>query len=433
MITVTGEIKNVEVQKKRLHPMIIIGVLFFIFGFITWVNSVLIPYLQIACELNNFQAYLVAFAFYISYFVMATPSGWVLRRTGYKKGMSLGLLFVAAGSFLFIPASMYRTYPVFLLGLFIQGAGLALLQTAANPYVTILGPIESGAKRMSIMGICNGIAGIVAPAILGIIILNNTDELTAQIAQMDIADKVTALNQLAQRIILPYIVIGLILLLLAFWVWRSGLPEMDEPTEEEVGLSEKTNKTNIFQFPYLLIGVFVLFLYVGVEAIAGNTVIQYATSQGIPMSAAKFFTSYVLTGMLVGYLVGILCIPKYFSQKMALKCSAGFGILCVFGALFTHGFTSVVFIIFLGLANSLMYPSIWPLAIDGLGKFTKIGSSLLVMAICGGALLPLAYGWLADHFNTQQAYWVVIPCYLMIGYYAILGHKVGRKKFNVNK
>lgn len=423
MITVTGEIEKVNVREKGLHPMVIIGILFFIFGFVTWANSVLIPYLQIACELNNFQAYLVAFAFYISYFVMAIPSGWVLKQTGYKKGMTLGLLFVAAGSFVFIPAAINRTYLVFLLGLFIQGMGLALLQTAANPYVTILGPIESGAKRMSMMGICNGVAGIVAPAILGIIILKNADGLTGQIAHMDMGSKVAVLNQLARRIILPYIIIGLILLLLSFWIYRSGLPEMHDPPDEDINAAEKTNKNSIFQFPHLLIGVVTLFLYVGVEVIAGTTVITYGTYQHLPMSAAKFFTSFTLAGMLAGYLVGIACIPKYLSQKTALKYCAAFGIACVLLALFTHGMISVVFIALLGLANSLMYPSIWPLAISGLGKFTKIGSSLLVMAICGGALLPLLYGWLADHFNAQQAYWIVIPCYTMIGYYAIEGHK----------
>lgn len=408
--------------------MIIIGALFFIFGFITWVNSILIPYLQIACELNNFQAYLVAFAFYISYFVMAVPSGWMLKKTGYKEGISLGLVLVAAGSFVFIPAAIYRTYPVFLLGLFVQGAGLALLQTAANPYVTILGPIESGAKRMSMMGICNGVAGIIAPAILGIIILKDADQFTAQIARMNLADKITALDLLAHRIITPYIIMGVLLLILAFGVRKSGLPEMEEPPDEDVmGIVGKTDKTSIFKFPHLLIGVFTLFLYVGVEVIAGTTIIQYGTYQHVSMSAAKFFTSFTLTGMLVGYLIGIIFIPKYFSQKTALKACSAFGIVCILSALFTHGSVSVIFIALLGLANSLMYPSIWPLAIDRLGKFTKIGSSLLVMAICGGALLPLLYGWLTDHFNAQQAYWMVIPCYLIIGYYAVAGHKVGTK------
>ncbi|HEY5409076.1 MAG TPA: sugar MFS transporter, partial [Ginsengibacter sp.] len=402
---------------------------FFIFGFVTWLSSVLIPYLQIACELNNFQAYLVAFAFYISYFVMAVPSGVLLKITGFKNGMSLGLLLVAVGSLIFIPAALYRTYSIFLLGLFVQGAGLAVLQTAANPYVTILGPEESAARRMSIMGICNGVAGIIAPAILGAVILNNADEITAQLKHVTAADKNIALQALAQKVIFPYCVITFILVVLAVVIYKSNLPEINEAPEETdtSGAAVPSSKTSIFNFPHLLIGVFTLFLYVGVEVIAGNTIIGYGIYQGISLTTAKFFTSFTLMGMLAGYLVGIICIPKYFSQEMALKYSAAFGIIFALLALFTHGYISVMFIALLGLANSLMYPSIWPLAIGGLGKFTKIGSSFLVMAISGGALLPLLYGWLADHINSQQAYWMVIPCYAMVGYYAIAGHKVGRK------
>ncbi|MEO8962696.1 MAG: sugar MFS transporter [Ginsengibacter sp.] len=417
-------------SKKGLNPLIIIGALFFIFGFVTWVNSVLIPYLQIARELNNYQSYLVAFAFYISYFVMAVPSAKLLKITGFKNGMSLGLLLVAVGSLIFIPAAIYRTYTIFLVGLFVQGAGLAVLQTAANPYVTILGPEESAARRMSIMGICNGIAGIIAPAILGVIILNNADVFTEQLKHMTGLDKTLALDALSKKVITPYIVITFILIALSVLVYYSKLPEIDEaPDEEEFqGTSSLASRTSIFQFPHLLIGVFTLFLYVGVEVIAGNTIIQYGTYQGIPLSTAKFLTSFTLVGMLAGYVIGIVCIPKYFSQKTALKYSAAFGIVFSLLALFTHGYVSVLFIALLGLANSLMYPSIWPLAIGGLGKFTKIGSSLLVMAISGGALLPLLYGWLADHVNSQQAYWIVIPCYLMIAYFAIYGHRIGRKQ-----
>lgn len=419
-------------RKKGLNPLVIIGALFFIFGFVTWVSSVLIPYLQIACELNNFQAYLVAFAFYISYFVMAIPSAALLKITGFKNGMSFGLLLVAAGSLIFIPAAMYRTYSIFLLGLFVQGAGLAALQTAANPYVTILGPEESAARRMSIMGICNGIAGIIAPVILGAIILNNADTFTEQLKYRSVTEKELALNALAQKVIFPYSIITIILIALAFVIYRSGLPEINEAPGEDDTFAAPilSSKKSIFHFPHLLIGVFTLFLYVGVEVIAGNTIINYGTYQGISLATAKFFTSFTLMGMLAGYLVGIICIPKYFSQEMALRYSAAFGIIFALLALSTHGYISVMFVALLGLANSLMYPSIWPLAIGGLGKFTKIGSSFLVMAISGGALLPLLYGWLADHVNAQQAYWMVIPCYLMIGYYAIAGHKIGRKPVN---
>ncbi|WP_343702944.1 sugar MFS transporter [Chitinophaga sp.] len=418
----------------RLHPLIIIGALFFIFGFVTWLSSVLIPYLQIACELNSFQSYLVAFAFYISYFVMAAPSGWLLKITGYKKGMSAGLLLVAAGSLLFVPAAMYRQYTVFLTGLFVQGAGLAVLQTASNPYVTILGPVESAARRMSIMGICNGVAGIVAPLILGAIILSDADGLVANLQQMDEAQKTAALNGLAQKVIMPYIVITALLVLLAALIYRSPLPEISPeeeaspPEDNGAGLAAGKTPDSVFHFPYLLLGVFTLFLYVGVEVIAGNTIISYGAYQGIKLSTARFFTSFTLLAMLGGYLAGIMLIPRYLSQQAALKYSALLGIAFSLAAIFTSGFTSVLFIALLGLANSLMYPAIWPLSIHGLGRFTNAGASLLVMAISGGAVLPLAYGKLADAFNEQQAYWLVVPCYLVIGFFAVKGHLMGRKK-----
>lgn len=411
----------------RIHPLIIIGALFFIFGFVTWLSSVLIPYLQTACELSSFQSYLVAFAFYISYFVMAAPSAWLLKITGFKKGMSAGLLLVAAGSLLFVPAALYRQYIIFLTGLFIQGAGLAMLQTASNPYVTILGPVESAAKRMSIMGICNGVAGIIAPLILGSVILSDMDGFTAQLQQMNVQEKQAALDALAQKVIAPYLVITALLLVLAALIYRSPLPEIT-PEDEAVTDSGEAGGKTIFSFPYLFLGVFTLFLYVGVEVIAGNTIISYGTYQGIPMSAARFFTSFTLMAMLAGYLVGIVLIPRYISQQAALKYSALAGIVFVLAAIFTGGLTSVLFIALLGLANSLMYPAIWPLSIQGLGRFTTTGASLLVMAISGGAILPLAYGQLADSFNEQQAYWLVLPCYIAIWFFAVKGHLAGRKK-----
>ena len=416
-----------KAANKFNNPLIIIGALFFVFGFVTWISSVLIPYLQIACELNNFESYLVAFAFYISYFVMAVPSSWLLKITGFKKGMSAGLLIVAIGSLIFIPAALTRTYSIFLLGLFVQGAGLAVLQTASNPYVTILGPIKSAARRISIMGICNGIAGVIAPVILGAVVLNDADGLTQQLTRMDAAQKIIALNALAQKVIIPYIVITAILIALAVAIYFSSLPEIDEEAANELVEEIKTTKTSIFQFPHLLIGVFTLFLYTGVEVIAGNTIISYGAYLGIPLSTAKFFTSFTLIGMLVGYVIGIICIPKYFSQQKALKISSLLGIVFAIGAMTTNGVVSVLFVALLGLANSLMWPSIWPLAIAHLGKFTKIGSSLLVMAISGAAVLPLIYGRLADKTNAQQAYWIVIPCYLVICYYSLHGYKVRSK------
>lgn len=407
------------------RSILIIGALFFIFGFVTWLNSVLIPYLKIACQLNNFESYLVAFAFYISYLVMAIPSAWVLKATGFKKGMSVGLLVMAVGALVFIPAALSRTYILFLLGLFIQGTGLAVLQTAANPYITILGPRESAAKRISIMGICNKVAGALAPIILGAAVaLGNADALVDQMDSMNAAQKAVELDGLASKVILPYLIMMGVLIVLALIIYFSSLPEIDAEEEEAVAKAATAVKKSIFQFPHLLLGTFAMFLYVGVEVIAGDTIISYGAAQGIPLSTAKFFTACTMAAMIVGYLIGIVTIPKYISQEKALQVSAVVGVVFGLAAIFTDGFTSVLFISLLGLANALVFPAIWPLAISGLGRFTKIGSSFLIMALAGGAIIPLIYGFLADAYNPQQAYWLVIPCYLFIFYYATRGRKV---------
>lgn len=406
------------------RSIIIIGALFFIFGFITWLNSVLIPYLRIACELNNLESYLVAFSFYISYFVMAIPSAWVLKKTGFKNGMSLGLLTMAIGALIFIPAATSRMFGLFLLGLFIQGTGLAVLQTAANPYITILGPHESAAKRISIMGVCNKIAGAIAPIALGAVALKDIDSLVAKIQTMPVVEKTAVLNELALRVINPYIIIAAVLTLLAFLIFRSGLPEIDTEHENGKATGADNNKKSIFGFPNLMLGVVAMFFYVGVEVLAADSVISYAATKGIALSSAKFFATTTLISMIIGYLIGIVTIPKYISQENALKISADLGIIFSLAAIFTNGFTSVLFISLLGLANAVVYPAIWPLAIKGLGRFTKIGSSLLIMAIAGGAVLPLLYGFLADKFAPQQAYWILVPSYAIILFYGIAGHKM---------
>lgn len=410
-------------KKSGIPPIIIIGILFFIFGFVTWMNSVLIPYLKIACELNNFESYFVAFAFYISYLVMAVPSAKVLNKTGFKNGMSAGLLVMAVGALIFIPAAIMRTYEVFLLGLFVQGTGLALLQTASNPYITILGPAESAAKRISIMGIFNKVAGAIAPIVLGAIALKDADALTAKLTTLSDTEKAAELDALASRVINPYIVIVIVLVILAYWVYKSSLPEIDTDGETEAEATANSSKTSVFQFPHLLLGVAALFMYVGAEVIAGDTVIAYGSSQGIGFESAKFFTTFTLMGMIAGYVLGIITIPKYISQEKALQLSAVLGLVFTVAALLTEGSTSVMFIALLGLANSMVWPTIWPLALKGLGRFTKLGSSFLIMAIAGGALIPLLYGRLADVYNPQDAYLLLIPCYLFIFYYAFSGHK----------
>jgi glucose/galactose transporter len=411
-------------SSNSYYEIMMIGVLFFIFGFITWLNGTLIPYLKIACELNNFQSYFVAFAFYIAYFVMAIPAGKILEKIGFKNGMSLGLLVMAAGALLFIPAAMTRMYLLFLLGLFIIGTGLAILQTASNPYITVLGPRESAAQRISIMGICNKVAGVLSPLMLGAIILKNADGFVKEIAVLDPIAKGLRLDELSQRVIVPYFIMAIALVLLSLMIRYSKLPEIDTNVEDDTTAARNTNKTSVTQFPHLILGVMALFCCVGVEVIAGDTIGSFGQAQGISLDTAKTFTSYTLSAMVIGYIIGIIAIPKYLSQSAALRACAILGILFSLGAIFSAGYTAVLCIALLGLANSLMWPAIFPLAIDGLGRFTKIGSSLLIMAIAGGAILPLIYGKFADILNPQQAYWVLLPCYLFILYYAVSGYKI---------
>lgn len=419
---------STQEKKQYIISITIIGVLFFIFGFITWINGTLIPYLKIACQLKtDLESYLVATAFFIAYAVMALPSAFVLKKTGYKKGMSIGLFVMAIGAIVFVPAANTREFSLFLVGLFIIGSGLALLQTASNPYATIIGPIESAATRISIMGICNKVAGILASLIFGYIALSNTDALEASLQTMDAVTKEETLNALANRVVIPYVILAISLSVLAVAVLFSSLPDINDNGDEATSAKElSSGKTSIFQFPYLLLGVLAIFLYVGAEVIAGDTIISYGKSLGIDMSYARYFTIGTLACMLIGYVIGILAIPKLFSQASALKVCAILGIIFATLAIVTPGITSVIFIALLGLANSLMWPAIWPLAISGLGRFTKTGSALLVMAIAGGAILPLVYGKISLSIGNQQGYLILIPCYLYILYFSIKGHKVGK-------
>jgi FHS family L-fucose permease-like MFS transporter len=359
---------------------------------------------------------------------MAIPSSWILKRTGLKKGMMIGLFVMAVGALLFIPAAISRAYILFLSGLFIMGTGLAILQTAANPYITLLGPIESAAQRISIMGICNKSAGMIATFLFGVMALKDGDFLLAKLNSMDVVQKAVALDELAARIIIPYLGMAAILATIGVMVKVSGLPEID-PDVQNAGddTTVYASRISIFQYPYLLLGVVAIFCDVGLEIIAGDTIISYGLSQGIPISIAKYFTSMTMLASILGYAIGIIAIPRYITQVKALKTCAILGIVLTIAAIGLPRLASVVFIALLGMANALIWPSVWPLALEGLGRFTRIGSSLLIMSNLGGALLPLLYGRLADIVNPQQAYIIVIPCYIFILYYATQGHKVGKR------
>ena len=431
-------------QKQYFISLTILAGMFFIFGFVSWVNSILIPYFRIACELTHFESYFVAFAFYIAYFVMAIPSGILLKKVGFKRGIMYGFMLTALGAFLFVPAALVRQFEIFLIGLFSIGTGLAILQTAANPYVTIIGPIESAARRISIMGICNKFAGIISPLIFAALILKADDSELFSLIESGTLDAITKsamLDELIQRVIAPYAILGGLLVLAGIGIRYSILPEIN--TDEQNATDEKENghnsKKSIFDFPYLILGALAIFFHVGTQVIAIDTIINYANSMGIDLLEAKVFPSYTLACTMIGYVLGILIIPKYVSQTKALIICTILGLLLSFGVvfadfnvtLFGHQANISIFLLCaLGFPNALIYAGIWPLSIHGLGKFTKTGSSLLIMGLCGNAILPLIYGYFAEVYDLRIGYWILIPCFLYLIFFATKGHKINSWKRN---
>ena len=417
--------------------LLILGALFFIFGFITWLNGALIPFLQIACELSHLQAYLVTMFFYIAYTVMALPVSGIIQRVGYKKGMSYGLAVMALGALIFIPAAYLRTYGLFLCGLFVLGSGLTLLQTASNPYVVLLGPKESAAARISFMGILNKSAGVVAPLLFSALVFSDMSGfLETDFNLLSLQEKSERLNTLSQRLISPYAVMAVALLVLSAMLFYSPLPE---PAHSEGKENEKLKIRGLLKFPHLILGAVSLFFYVGAEVIAGDTIALFGKSLGVESFAT--LTSYTMAFMVIGYLFGILLIPRFISQAKALGASAVFGFILTLGILFidpaqswVSEFTplpampdAIYLVALLGLANALVWPAVWPLALEKLGPYTSMGSALLIMGISGGAILPMLYGAVADSTSDLQfAYWILLPAYLFILFYAVKGHSLRR-------
>lgn len=394
-------------SKGYLFPLVVIGILFFMIGFALGINGLIIPFLRTALDLTTAESYLVLAATFSTFIIFGYPSGLVIKAIGYKKTMILSFLFFAVGLYLFIPSAENQSFAMFLLASFISGIGNTMLQAAVNPYITILGPLDSAATRMSMMGIANKAAWAIAPIFLGIFL---------NLGDVKLED-----------IKLPFYFISGIFVLLGILVAFVPLPEVkaegEDENDEAAASSYAANKTSIWQFPHLLLGLVSLLFYVGVETLAMASIVDYATSLNLP--DPQVYTSYTVIGMVIGYLVGVFFIPKYISRERAMFICAIIGLISSLLIVLTPMNISIWFVAVLGLANSLMWPALWPMAMKDLGKFTKTGSSLLVMAIVGGAVFPLLFGWLADEFgNMQQAYWICFPAYLMIFYYALSGHKI---------
>jgi glucose/galactose transporter len=412
---------------NQLVSIVIIGILFFIFGFVTWLNGPLITFVKYAFELNDINAFLVLTVFYLSYFFLALPASSILRRTGMKAGMSLGLFVMALGAVAFGEFVLRRWYPGALAGLFTIGAGLALLQTAANPYISIVGPIERAAQRIAVMGICNKTAGALAPYAFGIFVLAGIDKFDAQLTAAAPAARETLLNEFAAKVHLPYLAMAGLLALLAIFLLRSPLPEIRAEEVNAAPASTSGAHKNLAQFPHVWLGALCIFVYVGAEVMAGDAIGTYGRGFNLPLSETRFFTMYTLTSMLLGYLSGLVLIPRFVSQERYLAFSALLGVALVIAAFLTQNYVSVAFVIALGFANAMMWPAIFPLAIEGLGRLTERGSALLIMGICGGAIIPQAFAYLKQSYNFQTVFLaLMVPCYLYIWYYATRGHRVGQ-------
>jgi len=431
-------------KRTNFYSMLILATLFFIFGLVSWVNTILIPYFKLTCQLSVFESYLVTFAFFIAYLIMAIPSSFLLNKVGYKKGMMFGLWTMALGALLFVPAAYWRTYQIFLIGLFLLGIGLAVLQSAANPYVTMIGPRESAAKRLSIVGTGNKLAGILANLVFAAVVIRESDK----VLMMQIKEGVytgesleAVLNTLIRGVMLPYLILALLLFIFGIIVRYSILPELDAKVVNKRTDLKEDSRTSIFQYPALILGVLAMFFHVGTQMISLATSIDYAGTMGLGLEGpAKNFPSYTMFLTFIGYLLGIILIPKYLKQRYALLLCASLDLILTFLVIFATGRVkifgmetdiSIWFLVLMGLPNALIYTGIWPLAINGLGKHTNLGSSFLVMALCGSAILPLVFSYLVDLNSTKlafeamkSAYWVLVPCFLYLIFYATMGYKI---------
>jgi len=417
------ETKIGQSNKNYIIPLLIVGVMFFVIGFGIGISGFLTPALRSAFSLSTGQAYLVTAAIFSAFVIFGRPAAWVIMKIGYRKAMTLAFFIMALGMALFVPSANAFSFPLFLLALFVGGIGNTLLQASVNPYVTIIGPIESAAMRMSLMGIMNKMAWWVAPLFLGLFI---------DLQQVRIDD-----------VILPFYIVTGILLALGIGVYFAPLPEVVAKGEEVIEESEETEssyakgKTSIMQFPHLLLGVLALFLYVGIETLPMASIIDFAKATFGDEPNLERYASYVTIGLVAGYLFGVLTIPKILKQTQALIIFSVLGVLSTLMLVMAPVEYAFYGLLLVSFSNSLMWPAIWPLAIADLGKFTKIGSSILVMGIVGGAFIPLLFGFVVDWhkgaaevatvISYQAGYWIMLPCYAFILYFALHGHKIRTK------
>jgi FHS family L-fucose permease-like MFS transporter len=402
----------IDNKKTLVLPLLIIGSMYVILGFSIGINAFFIPFIKDAFNISTRMSYLIMTATFSAYVVFGVPSGAVIKRIGYKGGITAAFLMIAIGFFIIGYAAHIVRFSLFLIALFIVGMGQTLLTGAINSYVTILGPHESAASRICLMGIC--------------------DKLSFAAASLTLAGFMDLTNVRLDDVIHPFYIITGIMIVIGILSYFSPLPELKAVGEDEYEIDNDSlisihanSKTSILQFPHLLLGILAIFFDVGVEIIALGSINDYATTLKLP--SPQNYVWFTSGGMVLGYLLGVKFIPKTISQSTALVWCAILGTITTLAIVLVHPDVSIYLVAALGFANSLLWPAIFPLALADLGKFTKTGSSLLVMGIIGGALLPLLFGYVADVWCYQNAYLVCLPSYLFIFYFAISGNKIRTK------
>ncbi len=409
-------------KNKTLIPVILIISLFFLWGFAHNLNPILIPHLKKACQLSDLQSALIDSSFFIAYFAMALPAGFFMKKYGYKYGIIIGLVIFALGAFLFYPAASTRNFGFFLVALFVIASGLTFLETAANPYISVLGDPETATQRLNFAQSFNGLAATLAPLLGGMFILSGK-HLSAQDEQnMSLAQLNDFLTKEASSVQIPYIIIGVIVLTVALVIWRTDLPEIAEPEDTQHQMAQKHQ--SIFKEKNLMLGVLAQFFYVGAQVCVSSFFIRFAgTVAGIEEKSAAYFLSAALLGFMIGRFFGTF-LMKYIAPSRLLAIYAVTNIVLLLIAIFANGYISVYALIGVEFFMSIMFPTIFSLSIQGLGAKTKKASSFLIMSIVGGAIFPLIMGRVSDASTIQLAYSIPALCFLVVFYFAIKNAKV---------
>jgi MFS transporter, FHS family, L-fucose permease len=402
-------------QAQYRLPFILITVLFFMWGFAHNLNPILIPHLKKACQLTDLQSSLIDSSFFIGYFVTAIPAGMLMKRLGYKRGILIGLILFAIGSFLFYPAADTRYFGLFLLALFIIASGLTFLETAANPYVTVLGEPATATQRLNFSQSFNGLAAALAPLAGGVFILSGNNLSDAEKARLTPAQLDAFLTSEATSVQIPYLVIGSVVLLVAVLVAFMHLPDIDEPE----ATTQKKVSRSIWKQKNLLLGVTAQFFYVGGQVCVSSFFIRFVwQTAGIDEKGAAFYLSVALLGFMVGRFVGT-ALMRYIAPHRLLALYAAINFFLLLFAVWIGGMISVYALIGVQFFMSIMFPTIFSLSIYGLGEQTKLGSSLVIMAIAGGAIFPVIMGRISDLSSMQLAYIIPAFCFLVVLYFAL--------------